>query len=46
MTAIAQTAQGKLEGQMEDGLAVFRGVRFAQAPLGQLRFRAPQPPES
>ena len=46
MTAIAQTAQGKLEGRTEDGLAVFRGVRFAQAPLGQLRFRAPQPPES
>ena len=46
MTAIAQTAQGKLEGRIEDGLSVFRGVRFAQAPLGQLRFRAPQPPES
>ena len=46
MTAIAQTAQGKLEGQIEDGLSVFRGVRFAQAPLGQLRFRAPQPAES
>lgn len=45
MTAIAQTAEGRLEGQIEDGLAVFRGVRFAQAPLGALRFRAPQPPE-
>ena len=46
MTAIAQTEQGKLQGTQDNGLSVFRGVRYAQAPLGQLRFRAPQTPES
>ena len=43
---IAETQQGSLRGQNEDGLHVFRGVPFAKPPLGELRFRRPQPPES
>ena len=43
---IADTAQGRLRGAVEGGVSVFRGVRYAQAPLGALRFRAAQAPES
>jgi para-nitrobenzyl esterase len=41
---VVQTSYGKLAGREEEGLLVFRGVPFAQAPLGPLRFRAPEPP--
>lgn len=37
------TAQGSLQGTREDGVRVFRGVPFAAAPTGPLRFRPPQP---
>lgn len=38
-------AQGTVEGlAVEDqGITVFRGVPFAQPPVGGLRWRAPQP---
>ena len=41
----AQTPQGALRGQAEDGIHVFRGVPFAQPPVGELRWRRPQPLE-
>jgi para-nitrobenzyl esterase len=37
------TSAGRVRGRVEHGNAVFRGVPFAQPPLGELRFRAPQP---
>ena len=40
----ARVAQGTLEGTREDGLRVFRGVPFAAPPVGDLRWREPQPP--
>ena len=43
MPPIAQTTAGRLQGALEDGLAVFRGVPYAAPPIGDLRFRAPQP---
>jgi len=46
MTAIVETKEGRLQGVEEDGLTVFRGVPFAKAPLGPLRFRPPQPAEA
>ncbi|MDE2334637.1 MAG: carboxylesterase/lipase family protein [Rhodospirillales bacterium] len=40
---IAATALGDLEGREENGVVVFRGVRYAHAPTGERRFRAPEP---
>jgi len=36
--------EGILEGTIEDGLRVFKGVPFAAPPVGELRWKAPQPP--
>src|SRR4051794_16702614 len=38
-----RTAGGVLRGSWEAGQAVFRGIRFAEAPVGALRFAAPRP---
>ena len=37
----AISAAGGLRGVMRDGVATFRGVPFAQAPVGDLRFAPP-----
>ncbi|MFN0148272.1 MAG: carboxylesterase/lipase family protein, partial [Dehalococcoidia bacterium] len=44
MTIVSTTA-GHLRGAAEGALHVFRGIPFAKPPVGDLRFRAPQPPE-
>ena len=42
---VAQTAQGWVKGErMPDGREIFRGLPFAAPPIGDLRWRAPQPP--
>ncbi|HVM97722.1 MAG TPA: carboxylesterase family protein, partial [Candidatus Acidoferrales bacterium] len=40
---IAETGFGKLRGTTDGGVFVFRGVPFAQPPVGPLRFQPPQP---
>ena len=40
-----QTQRGTLHGQDEDDVHVFRGVPFAAPPVGDLRWRRPQPLE-
>jgi para-nitrobenzyl esterase len=42
--APVKVEQGLLQGTLEDGLAVYRGIPFAAPPIGDLRWRAPQPP--
>ena len=37
----ARTRRGRLAGLRENGVCIFRGVPFAAAPVGRLRFRAP-----
>ncbi len=38
-----RTVAGVLRGSREAGLAVFRGIRYAEPPVGTLRFAAPRP---
>jgi para-nitrobenzyl esterase len=40
---VVRIAGGAVRGRLEDGVAVFRGIPFAQPPVGALRFAAPQP---
>jgi para-nitrobenzyl esterase len=41
--ALAHTTAGDLRGTAEGGVAVWRGVPYAQQPVGQRRFAAPAP---
>ena len=38
------TQQGELEGFVEEGVAKFFGIPFAQPPVDERRWRAPEPP--
>ena len=38
-----RAAAGRLRGSREAGVAVFRGIPFAEPPVGGLRFAAPRP---
>ena len=44
MGVITTTMQGEVEGLEVHGLCVFKGIPFAAPPVGNLRWRAPQPP--
>ena len=45
MSVVVQTRYGPLQGLEDRGTLVFRGIPYAQPPLGALRFRPPQPPQ-
>lgn len=45
MTANAKTIYGEIEGIEKKDHFAFLGVPFAKPPVGELRFKAPQPPE-
>ncbi|HUI25954.1 MAG TPA: carboxylesterase/lipase family protein [Candidatus Kryptonia bacterium] len=42
MSTVIETSYGKLAGSERDGVRCFRGIPFAQPPIGTLRFRPPQ----
>jgi len=41
-----KTANGLLEGVLESGMCMFKGVPFAAPPVGDLRWKEPQPVKS
>ncbi len=41
--AAINTEGGLVQGAFDDGLTVYRGIPFAAPPVGNLRWRAPQP---
>ena len=43
---IVDTRYGKVQGTQKENVSVWKGIPFAQPPLGALRFRAPQPLEA
>src|SRR2546423_15660732 len=46
MSATVETAYGAVEGtSAENGAVGFYGIPFAAPPVGELRFKAPRPPE-
>ena len=43
---VAQTTYGKVRGtEIADGIYGWRGIPYAQPPVGELRLRPPQPPQ-
>lgn len=42
--ATIKVEEGLLQGANENGLTVYKGIPFAAPPVGELRWRAPQPP--
>jgi para-nitrobenzyl esterase len=42
---VANTKYGKVSGQVESGMISFKGIPFAKAPIGELRFKPPVPVE-
>ncbi|HFZ8993399.1 TPA: carboxylesterase/lipase family protein [Citrobacter freundii] len=40
---LAATRQGKVMGDAENGIHIWRGIPYAAPPVGELRWRAPQP---
>lgn len=43
--APVRVEQGLLQGTLENGVTVYKGVPYAAPPVGKLRWRAPRPPE-
>jgi para-nitrobenzyl esterase len=43
MSVIADTTSGKIAGREKEGLLLFAGVPYAAAPVGERRFKAPEP---
>ncbi|GJF23466.1 carboxylesterase/lipase family protein [Streptomyces sp. HO565] len=41
--SVVRTATGAVRGRREDALTVFRGIPFAEPPVGDARFAAPRP---
>ena len=43
LTTLVKVENGMVQGTAENGLLVFKGIPFAAPPVGDLRWKAPQP---
>lgn len=43
VSTVIRTTRGAVRGTHEDGVFAFRGIPYAEPPVGNLRFRPPQP---
>lgn len=43
---VVETRNGRVQGVVDQGVRTWRGIPYAAAPVGELRLRAPRPPES
>jgi para-nitrobenzyl esterase len=43
LPAVIKTNSGVVEGTIENGIRAFKGIPFADPPVGNLRWKAPQP---
>jgi para-nitrobenzyl esterase len=44
-TSPVRVVSGQLVGEQREGVRIFRGIPYAAAPVGDLRWQAPQPPK-
>ena len=44
-TPVVETANGQVQGLVDDGIHEFLGLRYAAPPIGDLRFMPPEPVE-
>lgn len=40
-TEIIETKSGKIQGYIENGVSIFKGIPYAEPPIGELRFKPP-----
>ena len=40
---LVTTKNGKIEGVEAEGYTIFKGIPYAKPPVGELRWKAPQP---
>ncbi|MFX1568838.1 MAG: carboxylesterase/lipase family protein [Promethearchaeota archaeon] len=45
LTEIIETKSGKIRGYIDEGVEIYKGIPYAEAPVGDLRFREPHPKE-
>lgn len=45
-STIVESVFGKLQGEQIDGVLAWKGIPYAKPPVGSLRFRAPERPDS
>jgi len=45
-TKFVEISTGKLQGYIDKGIEVYKGVPYAESPIGDLRFNAPEPKKS
>lgn len=45
-STLIETNYGKLQGKEENGIYVWKGIPYAQPPIGHLRFKPPVPPKN